>query len=151
MALENFSIIESTLREGEQFANAFFSSDQKDEIARLLDDHPEVEEVYYPGLTSHPSHEVAKRQMKDFGGMISFVVKGGAEAARRVAQSTKLWTFAVSLGGVESLIEVPALLTHAVTANSTLAVSPALIRLSVGLEDVDDLWTDLRQALESGE
>ncbi len=120
-------------------------------IARLLDDHPEVEEVYYPGLTSHPSHEVAKRQMKDFGGMISFVVKGGAEAARRVAQSTKLWTFAVSLGGVESLIEVPALLTHAVTANSTLAVSPALIRLSVGLEDVDDLWTDLRQALESGE
>lgn len=75
----------------------------------------------------------------------------GQKPPDALAQSTKLWTFAVSLGGVESLIEVPALLTHAVTANSTLAVSPALIRLSVGLEDVDDLWTDLRQALESGE
>ncbi|MFN8445175.1 MAG: cystathionine gamma-synthase [Caldilineaceae bacterium] len=118
-------------------------------IAQLLDDHPEVEAVYYPGLPSHPNHEVAKRQMKDFGGMISFIVKGGAEAAKRVALSTKLWTFAVSLGGVESLIEVPTLLTHAVTATSSLAVNPALLRLSVGLEDVEDLWMDLRQALES--
>lgn len=118
------------------------------QIAHLLDDHPEIEAVYYPGLPSHPNHEVAKRQMKDFGGMISFIVKGGGEAAKRVAQSTKLWTFAVSLGGVESLIEVPTLLTHAVTAGSSIAVNPALVRLSVGLEDVDDLWMDLRQALE---
>jgi len=91
--------------------------------------------------------EIARRQMRSGGGMISFVVKGGAAEARRVVESTRLFTLAESLGGVESLIEVPAAMTHASTANSPLAVDPGLIRLSVGIENVDDLLADLAQAL----
>lgn len=116
-------------------------------IAAWLEAHPRVAQVMYPGLPSHPQHAIARRQMRGFGGMISFVVKGGAEEARRVAESTRLFALAESLGGVESLIEVPAAMTHMSVANSPLEVDPALIRLSVGVEHVDDLIADLAQAL----
>ncbi len=116
-------------------------------IATWLESHPAVARVYYPGLPSHPQHELARRQMHGFGGMIAFLAKGGAEAARRIAESTRLFTLAESLGGVESLIEVPAAMTHLSVAQSPLAVDPALVRLSVGVEDPEDLIADLDQAL----
>lgn len=116
-------------------------------IAAMLAEHPAVERVLYPGLPTHPGHEVARRQMRDFGGMISFIVKGGLEAAKRVVTHTKLFALAESLGGVESLIELPALMTHASVADSPLRVEAGLIRLSVGIEDAEDLLDDLRQAL----
>jgi len=116
-------------------------------IAATLAEHPAVERVLYPGLPMHPGYEVARRQMRDFGGMISFIVKGGLEAAKRVVTRTKLFALAESLGGVESLIELPALMTHASVADSPLRVEAGLIRLSVGIEDGEDLLDDLRQAL----
>jgi len=116
-------------------------------IAGWLESHPRVERVLYPGLPSHPQHEVARRQMCAFGGMISFIVKGGPDDARRIAEGTQVFALAESLGGVESLIEVPAAMTHMSVANSPLEVSPALIRLSVGIEHVDDLIADLAQAM----
>lgn len=116
-------------------------------IAAMLAEHPAVERVLYPGLPTHPGHEVARRQMRDFGGMISFIVKGGLETAKRVVSRTKLFALAESLGGVESLIELPALMTHASVAGSPLQVEAGLIRLSVGIEDSEDLLKDLRQAL----
>lgn len=116
-------------------------------IAAMLAEHPAVERVLYPGLPTHPGHEVARRQMRDFGGMISFIVKGGLEAAKRVVTRTTLFALAESLGGVESLIELPALMTHASVAGSPLQVDEGLIRLSVGIEDGEDLLDDLRQAL----
>lgn len=116
-------------------------------IAAMLAEHPAVERVLYPGLPTHPGYEVARRQMRDFGGMISFIVKGGLEAAKRVVTCTKLFALAESLGGVESLIELPALMTHASVADSPLRVEAGLIRLSVGIEDAEDLLDDLRQAL----
>ncbi|GIV83400.1 MAG: cystathionine gamma-synthase [Candidatus Roseilinea sp.] len=118
-------------------------------VAAWLESHPRVERVIYPGLPSHPQHAIARRQMRVFGGMVSFIVKGGAEAARRVAEGTRLFALAESLGGVESLIEVPAAMTHMSVANSPLEVNPALIRLSVGIEHVDDLIADLKEALEA--
>lgn len=117
------------------------------QIARFLEDHPAVAQVIYPGLESHPQHEVAKRQMTGPGGMISFVLHGGEPAARVIARKTALFTLAESLGGVESLIEVPAPMTHASVANSPLAIDPGLVRLSVGIENVQDLIDDLAQAL----
>jgi cystathionine beta-lyase/cystathionine gamma-synthase len=116
-------------------------------LAQWLADHPAVEQVLYPGLPDHPQHELAKRQMRHFGGMLSFTLTGGAAAALKLVTRTKLFTLAVSLGGVESLIEVPAGMTHATTANSELAVNPALVRLSVGIEHIDDLRDDLAAAL----
>jgi cystathionine gamma-synthase len=116
-------------------------------IAAWLTAHPRVAQVLYPGLPSHPGHAIAAKQMSGFGGMISFVVKGGPAEARRVAEATRLFALAESLGGVESLIEVPAAMTHTSVANSPLAVDPALIRLSVGIEHADDLIADLAQAL----
>jgi len=116
-------------------------------IAAWLAAHPRVAQVLYPGLPSHPGHAIAAKQMSGFGGMISFVVKGGPAEARRVAEATRLFALAESLGGVESLIEVPAAMTHTSVANSPLAVDPALIRLSVGIEHADDLIADLAQAL----
>lgn len=116
-------------------------------VADFLAAHPKVARVMYPFHSSHPQVEIARRQMRSGGGMISFVVKGGAAEARRLVESTHLFTLAESLGGVESLIEVPAAMTHASTANSPLAVDPGLIRLSVGIENVDDLLADLAQAL----
>jgi cystathionine beta-lyase/cystathionine gamma-synthase len=117
-------------------------------LADFLSDHPKVEQVFYPFLPSQPQVEIAQRQMLNGGGMVSFVVKGGGEAARRVVENTRVFALAESLGGVESLIEVPAAMTHASTAGSQLEVNSALIRLSVGLEHVDDLLEDLEAALQ---
>ena len=116
-------------------------------IAEWLEEHPAVERVRYPGLASHPHHETARRQMTDFGGMVSFEVAGGEEEALAVVESTDVWTLAESLGGVESLIEYPGRMTHASTADSPFPLPPNLIRLSVGIESADDLVADLEQAL----
>ena len=116
-------------------------------IAQFLADHPAVAEVLYPGLDTHPQHELARRQMAGPGGMISFILHGGAAAARTVTRETKLFTLAESLGGVESLIELPAQMTHASVADSPLAVDPGLVRISVGIEYAQDLIDDLAQAL----
>jgi cystathionine gamma-synthase len=115
-------------------------------VASFLDQHPAVTRVHYPGLDADPGHEVAERQMKDFGGMVSFEV-GSAEEAVKVAESTALFFLGESLGGVESLIEVPGPMTHASVAGSPLEVPAALVRLSVGIEHPDDLVADLEQAL----
>lgn len=117
-------------------------------LAEWLAGHPSVARVIYPGLPDHPQHELARQQMRAFGGMISIVMRGAHEAARQLVTRTKLFTLAVSLGGVESLIEVPAGMTHALKADSDLAIDPALVRLSVGIEHVDDLKEDLDQALK---
>ncbi len=117
------------------------------EVARFLEQHPAVEQVIYPGLPSHPQHELAQRQMRCFGGMISIVLCGGEEAGREMVRRTKLFTLAESLGGVESLIEMPAAMTHASVTGSKLEVPAGLVRLSVGIEDVADLLADLEQAL----
>lgn len=115
-------------------------------IAQMLEDHPKVKQVLYPGLESHPQHELAKKQMKRFGGMVSMIL-GSEDEAKQMVTRTKLFSLAESLGGVESLIEHPYSMTHASTADSDLAVDPALVRLSVGIENIDDLLNDLRQAL----
>lgn len=117
------------------------------QIAQFLADHPAVSQVIYPGLDSHPQHELAKWQMADFGGMISFILHGGETAARKLANETRLFTLAESLGGVESLIELPAPMTHASVADSPLAIDPGLVRLSVGIENAADLIDDLGRAL----
>ncbi len=117
------------------------------EIARFLESHPAVEAVWYPGLASHPQHELAEQQMSAGGGMVSFVPRGGVEAAHHIARSTRLFFLAESLGGVESLIEVPSTMTHASVDGTALAVPPDLIRLSVGIEHVDDLLDDLDRSL----
>jgi cystathionine gamma-synthase len=117
-------------------------------VAELLRSHRRVDRVYYPGLPDHPGHQVAVGQMRHFGGMVSFTLAGGEEAALRVARSTRLFTLAESLGAVESLIEHPHRMTHASVAGSALAVDPALLRLSVGLETLEDLLADLQQALD---
>jgi cystathionine gamma-lyase len=119
-------------------------------LASWLVEQPQVERVYYPGLASHPGHELAKRQMRDFGGMLSLRLKGGTEAARRFMARTKLFSLAESLGGVESLLCHPATMTHAsIPADIRIArgVDDALLRLSVGIEDAGDLQEDLRQAM----
>lgn len=119
-------------------------------IAEMLREHPAVEQVFYPGLPDHPGHLVARRQMpRGFGGMVSFTVRGGYEAARTVVSRTRLFTLAESLGGVESLIEHPGQMTHASLAGSGFEIAPNLIRLSVGIEHVDDLMDDLREALSA--
>ncbi|HEX7168786.1 MAG TPA: cystathionine gamma-synthase [Acidimicrobiales bacterium] len=118
-------------------------------VATALGEHPAVERVLWPGLTDHPGHDVAKRQMRAFGGMVSFLVRGGEQEALAVAGRTKLFTLAESLGAVESLIEHPARMTHASVADAPGAVDPSLIRLSVGLESANDLVADLLQALGS--
>jgi cystathionine gamma-synthase len=117
-------------------------------IAEMLHEHPAVEQVYYPGVDSNPGHETAKRQMRDFGGMVSFTHRDGEQAALDLVTRTRLFSLAESLGAVESLIEHPARMTHASVANSPLAVDPALVRLSIGIENVDDLLADLRRALD---
>ncbi|MBO0851552.1 MAG: PLP-dependent transferase, partial [Pseudonocardia sp.] len=128
--------------------------DNAERVASALASHHKVIRVYYPGLADHPGHEVAAKQMRRFGGMISFRVAGDAESAAdpaaealRVCAATRLFTLAESLGGVESLIEHPGRMTHASTAGSALEVPPDLVRLSVGIEDADDLVDDLLGAL----
>ena len=117
-------------------------------VARHLERRADVERVIYPGLESHPQHELARRQMRCFGGMISLTLRGGESAAREMARCTKLFTLAESLGGVESLIEVPAAMTHMSVVGSKLEVPTGLVRLSVGIEDINDLLADLDQALD---
>ena len=120
-------------------------------IVAFLQEHPKVDRIIYPGLPSHPNHDIAKRQMKDFGAMVSFDLKGeDPEAGLRVLQNTKLFALAESLGGVESLISLPAAMTHAsIPREDRLAsgLTDTLIRMSVGIEDVEDLIADLKQAL----
>ncbi len=116
-------------------------------VAAYLQGHPAVEKVLYPGLAEHPGYAVARQQMRLFGGMLSAVLKGGEKAARKLVEATRIFALAESLGGVESLIEVPAAMTHATLAGSPLEVPPGLVRLSVGIEHVDDLLDDLEQGL----
>jgi cystathionine gamma-lyase len=119
-------------------------------IAHRLEAHPKVERVIYPGLESHPQHALAKKQMHGFGGIVTFFVKGGLGPTKRVLERTRLFTLAESLGGVESLIEHPAIMTHASIPQdqrARLGISDSLVRLSVGVEDADDLIADLEQAL----
>ena len=122
-------------------------SENADRIARFLQSHGEVAEVHYPGLESHPQRALAERQMSMGGGMISFRPSGGSEHAKSITMSTKLFILAESLGGVESLIEVPAAMTHVSVDGTALEVPADLVRLSVGIEHVDDLLDDLDRAL----
>lgn len=121
-------------------------------LAEFLESHPAVEKVIYPGLQSHPQHLLAKRQMDDFGGIISVVLKGGFDAAKRLCENTKLFTLAESLGGVESLINHPAVMTHAsipLERREQLGISDGLVRLSVGIEEIGDLERDIDHSLEN--
>jgi len=120
------------------------------ELARWLEKHPAVERVIYPGLKSHPQHALAKRQMDGFGGIITIEVKGGLKKAKRMLERCELFALAESLGGVESLIEHPAIMTHAsvpAANRNRLGISDGLIRLSVGVEDIADLRAELTYAL----
>jgi cystathionine gamma-synthase len=121
--------------------------DNASRIAAMLAGHPKVAQVYYPGLETHPGHEVAAKQMRGFGGIVSFRHAGGTEAAVEMCGRTRLFTLGESLGGVESLIEHPARMTHASVAGSALEVPGDLVRLSVGIETGDDLLEDLQAAL----
>ena len=121
--------------------------DNAERVVAALTAHPQVTSVRYPGLPEHPGHEVAAKQMRRFGGMVSFTVAGGADAALEVCRRTRLFVLAESLGGVESLIEHPGRMTHASTAGTLLEVPADLVRLSVGIEDAEDLVTDLLDAL----
>ena len=116
-------------------------------IAEWLLEHPKVTAVNYPGLPSHPEHDLARRQMRAFGGMLSFELKGGEAAATKMAARTRLFALAESLGGVESLIEVPLAMTHGSVRGTKLAPPAGLVRLSVGIETVADLIADLAQAI----
>jgi cystathionine gamma-synthase len=116
-------------------------------VAEFLAGHSAVSQVLYPGLAEHPGHDVAARQMRGFGGMVSVRMRGGAEAAHKLCSRTGIFILAESLGGVESLIEHPGAMTHASTAGSQLEVPDDLVRLSVGIEDPADLLSDLREAL----
>jgi len=116
-------------------------------VARFLEGHPRVARVFYPGLESHPRHALAARQMRGFSGMVTFEIKGGHGAARKFIAALRLFTSAVSLGGVESLVEIPYDMTHEVMQGTAMAVNPAAVRLSVGLEHPDDLTADLDHAL----
>lgn len=122
-------------------------SENATKIADLLTRHPKVSQVYYPGLPEHAGHDIAAKQMKDFGGMVSFRVAGGEAEALKVCERAELFTLGESLGGVESLIEHPGRMTHASVAGSLLEVPADLVRLSVGIENGDDLAADLTQAL----
>ena len=123
-------------------------SENAQAIAEALVGHPAVERVYYPGLPSHPGHELAARQMSRFGGMLSVAVRGGADAARHFAESTHVFQLAESLGGVESLIGYPSEMTHASVRGTALEVPANIVRLSVGIESVEDLLADVEQALQ---
>lgn len=123
-------------------------AENAEKIVAFLEHQKQIKQIIYPFHSSHPQVQVAKRQMRNGGGMISFIMKDGRDAAVKVAEATKLFTLAESLGGVESLIEVPAAMTHLSTQGSTLEINPGLVRLSVGIENVEDLLADLEQALK---
>jgi cystathionine gamma-synthase len=122
-------------------------SENAGRVAEMLTRHARVTRVLYPGLPEHPGHEIAAKQMRAFGGMVSFQVAGGEEAAVEVCNRAKVFTLGESLGGVESLIEHPGRMTHASVAGSALEVPADLVRVSVGIENIDDLLEDLQQAL----
>ncbi|HXW53600.1 MAG TPA: PLP-dependent transferase, partial [Myxococcota bacterium] len=133
------------LRMAKHSENALF-------IAQRLAEHQDVSEVYFPGLKNHPQFALGQKQMRSPSGMMSFIVKGGIEKAKKICEQTRLFTCAESLGGVESLIEHPALMTHASIPQEErrkIGIDDALLRLSVGIEDSQDLWRDLEQAIES--
>jgi cystathionine gamma-synthase len=123
--------------------------DNAEQVAAMLQDHPAVSEVFYPGLPDHPGHALARKQMRRAGGMVSFRVRGGEAAATEVCARTEIFTLAESLGGVESLIEHPAQMTHASVRGTELEVPADLVRISVGIESADDLVRDLDQALRT--
>ncbi|GAB3739072.1 cystathionine gamma-synthase [Nocardiopsis nanhaiensis] len=123
-------------------------SENAERVVTALTGHPAVRRVYYPGLDGHPGHKIAERQMRSFGGMVSFALRDGEKAALELCERTKVFTLGESLGGVESLIEHPGRMTHASTAGSALEVPSDLVRISVGIESGDDLVADLLQALE---
>ena len=119
-------------------------------VANFLESRDDINWVRYPGLPSHPQHEIAKKQMKDFGGMITMEISGGLEKAKKFLEKVQIFTLAESLGGVESLVEHPAIMTHAsipAEQRASLGISDGLVRLSVGVEDCGDLIEDLEQAL----
>jgi cystathionine gamma-synthase len=120
-------------------------------VVEMLVEHPVVDRVYYPGLPGHGGHDTAREQMRRFGGIVSFTVRGGESQALAVAKSTSVFTLAESLGAVESLIEHPHRMTHATLSGSSLAIDPGLLRLSVGIENIDDLLADLRAALDGAD
>lgn len=125
-----------------------------DELAAFLDNHPAIERVYYPGLASHPQHELAKKQQANFGAMMSFELKGGVEAVKVLFDNLSLFTLAQSLGGVESLISHPSTMTHAgmeIEAQIKAGITQSLIRISVGIEDIDDLIADLDNGLNKSQ
>ena len=122
-------------------------SDNAERVVEFLTRHPQVSHVYYPGLPEHPGHEIAARQMRRFGGIVSFRVTGGEEQALAVCERSEVFTLGESLGGVESLIEHPGRMTHASVAGTDLEVPADLIRLSVGIETADDLVADLEASL----
>lgn len=120
-------------------------------VAKFLESHPKVERVIYPGLASHPQHNLAKEQMSGFGGMITFYIKGGMDSSRKFLEAVEIFALAESLGGVESLVEHPAIMTHAsvpAETRKTLGIDDSLIRLSVGVEDLNDLIADLKKAFD---
>jgi cystathionine gamma-lyase len=122
------------------------------EVARFLEGHPQVERVVYPGLASHPQHALASRQMSGFGGMVTFVIRGGLPAATAFLRAVRIFSCAESLGGVESLIEHPAIMTHASVPKATrdaLGIADGLIRASVGIESAEDLLEDLARGFEA--
>jgi cystathionine gamma-synthase len=118
-------------------------------VAAMLDTHPAVASVLYPGLPDHPGHDLAARQMRAFGGMVSFALAGGTEAAKRFCAATRLFALGGSLGGVESLVAYPPTMSHFAMQGTDLAADPTLVRLSVGIEALDDILADLSQALEA--
>jgi cystathionine beta-lyase/cystathionine gamma-synthase len=120
------------------------------ELAKFLEEHPKVRRVFYPGLPSHPDHEIAKRQMSGFGGMVTIEVSGGVRSASRVVDSLQIAVNATSLGGVETLVSIPILTSHINMSKGELAqhgVTPGMIRISVGVEDIEDLKNDFARAL----
>jgi cystathionine gamma-synthase len=120
------------------------------EVANYLNNHPAIKAVYFPGLSNHPGHEIAKRQQKGFGAMMSFEINGGVEAVKVLFDKLALFTLAQSLGGVESLISHPSTMTHAgmeIEAQIAAGITQSLVRISVGIEDVEDIISDLEQAL----
>jgi cystathionine gamma-lyase len=126
-------------------------SDNAQQIAEWLVAHPKVNRVLYPGLSGHPGHEVASRQMRRFGGMVTVDLKGGLEFSKKFLERCELFALAESLGGVESLIEHPAIMTHAAIPRETrekIGITDGMVRLSVGIEDCGDLIEDLRNALD---
>jgi cystathionine gamma-synthase len=145
LALRGLKTLPLRMKQHQENANA---------VAKYLENHRAINAVYFPGLKNHPGHEIAKRQQKDFGAMMSFEIKGGVEAVKVLFDNLSLFTLAQSLGGVESLISHPSTMTHAgmeIEAQIAAGITQSLIRISVGIEDVSDIINDLEQALSASQ